>query len=96
MIKVVAKSVLKEGKLEAYKILAAELAAETRKEKGCITYELFQDVNDSKILTFFEEWESQKALDSHMKSEHFHRIVPQLGQYREDGGSTINVYTLVL
>lgn len=95
MLKVVAKAVVKEEKLEEYKKLAAELAAETRKENGCIAYELFEDADNGKILTFIEEWESRAALDSHMKTGHFTEIVPKLGKLQESG-SELNIYTLVL
>ena len=57
MVKVVAKNYMKEGKLEDVAKLVKELVDETRKEKGCIKYELFQDRKSSLILTFIEEWE---------------------------------------
>jgi quinol monooxygenase YgiN len=95
VIKVVAKSEVKEGQIEAYQKLVEELVHETRKEKGCISYELFQDVQHHNIFTFIEAWENQDVLDRHMKSVHFQKIVPQMAQLREKP-SEINVYRLVL
>jgi quinol monooxygenase YgiN len=94
MIKVVAKSEIKENQIETYKGLARELIHETRKEQGCIDYELFQDIEHHNICTFIEAWEDKDALDRHMKSAHFERIVPRMAQLKENP-SEINVYQLV-
>lgn len=94
MIKVVAKSIVKDDKIEEFKSYAEELASETRKEEGCISYQLFQDVNNSKILTFIEEWESLDSLQNHMKTKHFVEIVPKLDVMKEKDSSELNIYRL--
>jgi quinol monooxygenase YgiN len=94
MIKVVAKSEIKEDQIEAYQRFAKELIHETRKEQGCISYELFQDLERPNVCTFIEAWEDQEALGRHMKSAHFERIVPQMAQLKEKQ-SEVNVYQLV-
>ena len=43
MVKVVARNLVKKDKVDAFIELAKELVEETRKEEGCIKYELFQD-----------------------------------------------------
>lgn len=91
MVKVVAKSFVQEDKLNEVIELYKELVELTRKEKGCINYELCQDEKDPTILTMIEEWESREALDEHMKSEHFTRIVPKLGEFRSKE-SIMNIY----
>ena len=78
MVKVVARNFIKEDKLEEAIGLYKELVEITRKEDGCIKYELYQDEVDNKILTMIEEWIDRNALDNHLKSEHFTRIVPVL------------------
>jgi quinol monooxygenase YgiN len=91
MIKVVCKAKLKPGvKVEEYFILAREVVSETRKEKGCITYTLHQDINDQTILTMLEEWVDEEALNKHNKSEHVMKIVPELRKLRES--TEINLY----
>lgn len=42
----------------------------TRKEDGCLRYDLFQDITDPLKFTFIEEWTSEAALDAHSKSAH--------------------------
>jgi quinol monooxygenase YgiN len=93
MIKVVAKNKVNADKLETILSLYEELVQATRKEEGCIVYELFQDVEDSSVLTMIEEWEDKASLDQHMKTEHFVRIVPMVGKFVEE--SSLNIYNKV-
>jgi quinol monooxygenase YgiN len=95
VVKVIAKSEIKDGQIEAYQKLSAELVRETRKEQGCVSYELFQDVQHHNIFTFIEVWDNQGGLDRHMKSAHFQRIIPEMAKLREKPAE-INVYRLVL
>lgn len=90
MIKVIAKSYAKSDKLDKILELSEELVRETVKEKGCIRYELIQDLKNPNILIFTEEWESEEALKEHMASEHFTRIIPQVNELREKD-SDINI-----
>lgn len=90
MIKVVAKSKVKSEKLETVLALYEELVSDTRKEDGCIVYELYQDVQDATVVTMIEEWEDQASLDRHMKTEHFLRIVPMVGEHVME--SSLNIY----
>lgn len=84
MITIVAKSKIKEGKVEEFIALAEKLISQSKKEAGCISYSLNQDVNNSNVLTFIEEWESKEAIALHNNSEHFKTIVPKLGELRID------------
>lgn len=94
MVKVVAKGYFYEGKAEEAIKMYEVLVEKTRKEEGCIAYNLYRDSKDSSILTMIEEWESQEALDKHMKTDHFTSLVPQIGKLRKS--SELNIYELVL
>ena len=95
MIKVIAKNFVKEDKIGDYIALAHKLVAETNKnDQGCIRYELYQDMENPKILTMIEEWENQNALDKHMAAKHFREIVAVLGEFAERPGE-VNVYQKV-
>lgn len=91
MIKVVAKNFLKEGTKEEVLEIFKELVAETVKEKGCIKYEVFEDLKNPNILSMIEEWESMEDLTAHMNSEHFKKLVPSLAKFMEKEGE-INLY----
>ena len=91
MIKVVCKAKLKPGvKVEEYLIIAREVVSETRKEKGCIMYTLYEDINDPTILTTLEEWVDEEAINQHNKNEHVWKFVQELRKLRES--TEINIY----
>lgn len=82
MIILVAKSRVIDDKVDEYKVLAEELVNESRKEAGCISYNLVH--NDSTgEFAFVEQWKDDKAIELHNNSQHFKTIVPRLGELRE-------------
>jgi quinol monooxygenase YgiN len=95
MIKVVAKQFVKAGKLEEFLPVAKTLVEETnKKDAGCIKYEMYQDLSNPLIVTVIEEWESDAALDAHMKSKHFTELIPTIGGFCEKQAD-INLYKLL-
>ncbi|MDF2530956.1 MAG: antibiotic biosynthesis monooxygenase [Clostridia bacterium] len=90
MIFVVSKSIIKEGKAAEYKQQTVRLIEETRKEAGCISYDLCEDIDNPNILTFIEKWEDKQHLDLHMKTAHFMEIVPKLKDLRVS--SELSIY----
>jgi quinol monooxygenase YgiN len=67
---VIAVMNLAPGSAEDVKKAAEPLLEATRKENGCISYDLYQSVSDPDQMTFVEEWESRAAIDAHMKQPH--------------------------
>lgn len=86
MIYVVAKNYANPEHLEQIHELYKELVKLTRDEEGCVQYELFADFNAPEKLTMIETWESREALDQHLTSAHFTRIVPVLKQLMAQPG----------
>jgi len=80
MITIIAKCLLKDGLKEKFKKTAIELIESSRKEDGCISYNLYEDLNNENILIFIEEWKDKEAINSHNNSEHFKRIVTELSE----------------
>lgn len=95
MIKIVAKSIIKDGMKEKFIEKATELIKLSRKEKGCISYNLYEDIYNSNVLTFIEEWKDEDAIKIHNSSEHFTRIVPEFAELRE-GKPELHLYKPVL
>ena len=80
MVRVIAVFQLKSECVDEAVRLAGELVTQTRKEKGCIQYDLIQsDVHPSKVVVL-ENWETQADLDVHSASEHFTRLVPAIAE----------------
>lgn len=42
-----------------------------RREKGCLNYQVFQDIENDNIFCLIEEWESREDLEHHMRSAGF-------------------------
>lgn len=55
-----------EFKTEFKKIVAG-----SRQEKGCIQYDLNQDVKDANTYIFTESWESKQAIEQHNAQQHY-------------------------
>ena len=70
MIRVVAHFKPKPGKLDQARQLLLGFCAPTRREKGCVFYDLHENTGDPEDLTFIEEWESEEALAAHDLSIH--------------------------
>lgn len=69
-VRVVARVVARPGKVEELRALLHGLIEPTRREPGCVTYELLQNVADPTDFTFVEEWSSEADLDAHLQSPH--------------------------
>jgi quinol monooxygenase YgiN len=41
------------------------------KEKGCLSYDVFCDIERKTVFNLIEEWETRKDLDRHIRSERF-------------------------
>ena len=69
-IDVVAHIHAKPGQEAALRAILEGFVAPTRKEDGCLRYDLFVDLSDVGKFTFIEEWTSTEALEAHGRSEH--------------------------
>lgn len=69
-IRVVARITAQPEKIAEVRSLLLGLVEPTRKEKGCISYQLVQNNSDAGDLTFIEEWASESAFDAHLASPH--------------------------
>ena len=71
ILKIVAIAETSADRAEELKSICLGLIGPTRKEEGCISYELYQDTNNPGKFTFIEGWQSKQHLDIHMKTPHF-------------------------
>jgi quinol monooxygenase YgiN len=77
-LRVVARLVAFPDKVAELKSLLLSIIEPTRKEKGCIKYELLQNQADPTDFTFVEEWESVALLELHLGSTHIQDAVQKL------------------
>jgi len=71
MLYVIATMNLKPDKREECLKAARIAIAETRKEKGCQSYDLHISVTDPNCFVFVERWDNRDCLTSHMGMPHF-------------------------
>lgn len=69
-LNVVAIAETSADKAEELKSVCLGLIEPTRKEKGCISYDLYQDTTNPGRFTFIENWQSKEHLDVHLKTPH--------------------------
>jgi quinol monooxygenase YgiN len=70
MIVVIATLHAKEGMQEKLKDILHALVVESRQEKGNIEYDLLVGYEDPAELALYEVWESEAALNAHLRSKH--------------------------
>lgn len=70
MLTVVAEMTAKPGQEEALKQQLIALVEPTRKEEGCVQYDLHIATDRPGSFVFYENWTSAEALERHSKSAH--------------------------
>jgi quinol monooxygenase YgiN len=85
------------GKEDEMERVLREMLEPTRREAGCIRYDLLRSLKGENYveLVFVEEWESEAALDAHGQSEHLKGLrgrirnlmgsLPRVIRYRQVG-----------
>ena len=59
-----------------------KLIKDTHQEEGCIRYELNQQIDDPRVVTFIEKWADKKTFDKHCAmpyiTDYFNHVAPKL------------------
>ena len=63
-------SVLPEKKKEVMQTLLSMIET-AGKEKGCLSYEIFCDIDGKTVFNMIEEWETREDLERYIQSERF-------------------------
>lgn len=95
MIIVYAKATVPAANKPKVTALAKELVEATRLEPLNQSYNFVQGREDSDLVAFVEFWPSQEALDTHMATEHFTTIIPQI-QELIDGDLDITTHEILV
>lgn len=88
---VVAKLAIAKGLESKFLELSNEIVTRTRKEEGCVSYNLYKECFSEKpVYLFYEEYQDDEALNFHNSSEHlksfFEAVTPLL-----DGEPSIKI-----
>lgn len=74
--------VCREEREEAVALIR-ELADASRREKGCIAYEVYLSVDDPGTVVLWQQWTSVDALESHFASDHVDAFLDVIPDYIE-------------
>jgi quinol monooxygenase YgiN len=61
---------LREKRTEMMQTLLSMIEP-SAKEKGCLGYDVFCDLEENHVFSLIEEWETHEDLDRHIRSERF-------------------------
>lgn len=70
MIYLIATLEIKPGSLPEIMAAVTPCIEATRKETGCISYDLVHSLTDENTLMFIERWKDKAALDAHFQEPH--------------------------
>ena len=76
-VTVIARLRAKEGKENSLKEILLDLIEPSRRDEGCINYDLHQSDNDSSMFMFHENWTSKEALDKHLATPHLQSFIKE-------------------
>ena len=79
-ITVIATFQAKPGKENELRAALIGLLAPTRKEAGCVSYDLHLSPEDPAKFLFHENWVSQAAIDTHMQAPHIQALLPRVNE----------------
>jgi len=65
--------------------ICADVIANTRKESGCVRYDLFQSVDDKNVFYFLEEYVDEAAFQAH-------RDMPYMAPFRKARETVLEKY----
>jgi quinol monooxygenase YgiN len=79
-ITVVAQIKAKPGNESQVRLLLLSLVAPSRKDAGCLNYDLHQGTNDPTLFLFHENWTSKAHLDAHLQKPDLQATLTRVGQ----------------
>lgn len=82
-VTVIAYIFAKTGEEKRVNAALLRLVEQTRKEKGCINYDLHDSVENAAKFLMYENWESEADLDAHSKSAHLREFGKVMGPFLE-------------
>lgn len=82
---IVARLRAREGQSGALEAALLELTEETRREQGCLRYDLHVGVDDPDVFVFYETWTDRDAIDRHNASPHIEAFLERLPELVEEG-----------
>jgi quinol monooxygenase YgiN len=81
-VRVIARALAQAGKENLLRNALVGMLMPTRAEHGCRLYQLYES-NNRGLFYFYEEWESQAALDRHIETPHYKQLAHTIRDFLE-------------
>lgn len=94
MIRVTAAFVAKPGQEDELIAAMSHAASLTRREEGCVEYELHRSTDNPQSFVMIEKWKSQQDLESHLQMSYIQELF-QAAERILAGPPTISTWTRV-
>jgi len=91
ILNIVARIKASPGEADALEKEMMVLVDDTRKEAGCIRYDLFRDTQEPDIFVFVEEWETRALWEDHMAGEAIRSFNARIGEGRIAEGQVMQL-----
>lgn len=79
-VTVIATFQAQPGKEKELRTALLGLLEPTRKEAGCLNYDLHESLENPARFVFHENWTSKAHLDAHLQSPHVQILLPRVGE----------------
>jgi quinol monooxygenase YgiN len=79
-VTVVARILAKPGMGDVVKEALMKLVPLTRKEAGCLNYDLHRSADDPDLFMFYENWSSRKDLNEHLEMPYLKEFLGRAGE----------------
>lgn len=73
-VSVVATLVAKKGCDQELEKLLRGLVGHSRKDEGCVQYDLHRGIDEPRVYVFYEIWENMELLQKHSKAPHLEAL----------------------
>ncbi|MBN1469954.1 MAG: antibiotic biosynthesis monooxygenase [Fusobacteriaceae bacterium] len=94
MVKVIVKNYVKKEKVKHLVEMFIQMKNNVEKYEGCLSYNIYKDEDNEKIITLIHEWETIEHVDNYYKSSYFLEVLEKLVEYLEKE-SEINIYSKI-
>lgn len=71
----------KKDCIDEFKHLIKATIKDSKKEEGCLMYEVFQTKNNPVEFIVIDSWKDEEALNKHYETEHYLHFINNFKQY---------------
>ena len=94
LVTVIAHMRAKPGQEQTLYDALEALVEPTTKEQGFVNYDMHQGLHDPAVFYFYENWESEEALEAHLNAPHLEQFAARLDELLEGGSNGLTITRL--